>query len=276
MAVSTLKSSIRLAGGSRMPMVGLGCVQTEEPLKIEEAVTTALETGYRLIDTAAVYGHEEQIGRALRGVSLPRSDVFITTKVWNSDLGYDNTLRAFDRSLESLGVDYVDMYMIHFPLLRLRGESWKALVRLQEEGRCKSIGVSNFAVRHIEEIVEHGNVYPAVNQIEINPFIAQKKLSEWCRKKQIQIQTNTPVSKQRRRHKHSVRQIADRYGRTPAQILIRWALQSDIAVLVRTLDPQLIREQALVFDFEISLRDMDELNSMNENFRIGWNPDSAP
>jgi diketogulonate reductase-like aldo/keto reductase len=259
-----------------MPMVGLGCVQTDDHWRVEQAVTAAIGEGYRLIDTASVYGHEEAVGRALQAAAIPRQDIFLTTKVWNTDLGYDETLRAFDRSATALGVDYIDMYMIHFPLLRLRTESWRAIVRLQEEGRCRAIGVSNFAVRHIEEIVGETGQYPAVNQVEINPFLMQKKLHEWCRRKEIQIQTNTPLPRQRRRHRRFVAQLAEQYGRTPGQILIRWALQSDIAVLIRELEPNRIAELADVFSFEISLRDIDALNGLNENLRVGWNPDSAP
>lgn len=276
MAVSTLSSAIRLANGTRMPMVGLGCIQSEDHWRIEEAVTSAVASGYRLIDTASVYGNEEAVGRALKSVAVPRQDIFLTTKVWNTDLGYAETLRAFDRSAQALGVDYIDLYMIHFPLLRLRNESWRALVRLQSEGRCRAIGVSNFAVRHIEEIVQETDVHPMVNQVELNPFLLQKKLQEWCRRKNIQIQTNMPLSKQRRRHRRFVAQVAEAYGRTPGQILIRWALQSDIAVLVRSMDPSTISELSQVFDFELSLRDMDALNGLNENMRVGWNPDSAP
>jgi diketogulonate reductase-like aldo/keto reductase len=275
-AVSTLRSNIRLNNGTKMPMVGLGCIHTDEPELTERVVETALETGYRLLDTASVYENEEEIGRAIRASSLPRHDIFLTTKVWNSDLGYERTLAAFETSLSRLGTDYIDLYMIHFPLLRLRRESWRALARLMEEGRCRAIGVSNFTIRHLEEIIAETGVVPAVNQIEINPFLNQRRLHEWCRKKDIQIQTNTPISRQKKRHRSALSEIAERYGKTTRQILIRWALQSDIAVLIRSLDPEAVAEQADVFDFQLSLRDMDKLNTLNEDLRIGWNPEHAP
>lgn len=259
-----------------MPMVGLGCIQTDEPGKTEAVVESALGFGYRLLDTASVYENEIEIGRAMRNSSISRPDIFLTTKVWNSDLGYDRTLTAFHTSLDKLGVDYIDLYMIHFPLLRLRKESWRALSKLVEDGLCRAIGVCNFTVRHLEEIISETGVVPAVNQIEINPFLIQRKLHDWCRRKEIQVQTNTPLSRQKRRHRQQLAEIASSYQKTPRQVLIRWALQSNIAVLVRSLDPAEVEEQADVFDFQLSLRDMDKLNSLNENMRIGWNPEHAP
>lgn len=276
MAISSPRSTVRLNNGVRMPMFGLGCTRPGEDDDSERAVLAALEAGYRLIDTASVYENEAEVGRALRSASIPRDDVFLATKVWNSDLGYERTLEAFDRSLESLQVEYIDLYMIHFPLIRLRRESWRALGELLEGGRCRAIGVSNFAIKHIEEIVEETGVLPAVNQVEFNPFLNQRRLHEWCRRKDILLQTHTPVSKQTRRRERRISEIAEPYGKSASQLLLRWALQHGVGVLVRSLDPQEIAEQADIFDFEISLRDVDAMDSLHENLRVGWDPTTAP
>lgn len=257
-------------------MFGLGCTSPGEAESTLVAVLAALEAGYRLIDTASVYENEAEVGRALRAASIPRADVFLTTKVWNSDLGYERTLAAFDHSLELLGVEYVDLYLIHWPLIRLRRESWRALQRLLDEGRCRAIGVSNFAIKHIEEITGETGVSPAVNQVEFNPFLNQRRLHEWCRRKDILLQTHTPISRQTRRRERKIDEIAGPYGKSAAQVLIRWALQKDVAVLVRSLDPVEIAAQADVFDFELSLRDVDAMDSLHENLRVGWDPTNAP
>ncbi len=276
MAISSPRSTVRLNNGVRMPMFGLGCTQPDEGDDTERAVLAALEAGYRLIDTASVYENEADVGRALRSASIPRDDVFLATKVWNSDLGYERTLAAFERSLELLQVEYIDLYMIHFPLIRLRRESWRALESLLDTGRCRAIGVSNFAIKHIEEIAADSDVMPAVNQVEFNPFLNQRRLHEWCRRKDILMQTHTPVSKQTRRRERRLTEIAEPYGKSAAQLLLRWSLQKGVGVLVRSLDPDEIAEQADIFDFEISLRDVDTMDSLHENLRLGWDPTSAP
>lgn len=276
MAVATMRSTVRLNSGARMPMFGLGCTQTERGDDTVRAVDAALASGYRLIDTASVYENEADIGRALRSASIPRADVFLTTKVWNSDLGYDRTLSAFDRSLELLNVEYIDLYLIHWPLIRLRRESWRALVKLLEDGRCRAIGVSNFAIRHLEEIISETGSVPAVNQVEFNPFLNQRRLHEWCRRKDILLQTHTPLSRHLRRRARRLREIAGQYGKSTSQLMVRWALQKGVGVLVRSLDPREITEQADVFDFEISLRDIDAMDSLHANLRVGWDPTNAP
>ena len=276
MAVATPRSTVRLNSGARMPMLGLGCTPTDRPPRTVDAVVAAIESGYRHVDTASVYENEADVGRALRRVSIPRADVFLTTKVWNSDLGYDRTLAAFDRSLELLDVEYVDLYLIHWPLIRLRKESWKALGKLAADGRCRAIGVSNFAIKHLDEIIgETGNL-PAVNQVEFNPCVNQRRLHEWCRRKDILLQTHTPIATHPRRSVKKLAEIASRYRKSPAQLMVRWALQKGVAALVRALDPVEIAEQADVFDFEISLPDIDAMDKLHSNSRVRWNPNSAP
>ena len=276
MAVSSIRSTVRLNNGSRMPMLGLGCVSTDTGSETQRAVEAALEAGYRMIDTASVYENESEVGHALRSMSMPRQDVFLSTKVWNSDQGYDETLRAFDRSLQLLKVDYVDLYSLHWPLIRLRMESWRAIRRLVSEGRCKAAGVCNYAIRHLKELWTEAREAPVVNQVEFNPYLNQHRLLEWCRQYNIQLVTHSPLARGIRRKDRNVREIADRYGKSPGQILIRWALQRGVGVLTRATDPTTIRDHADVFDFEISLRDTDTLDNLNENLRVGWDPTKSP
>ena len=276
MAVATLRSTVRLNNGVKMPMLGLGCSPTGRRNETERAVVAAIEAGYRHVDTASVYENEADVGRALRRVSIPRADVFLATKVWNSDLGYDRTLAAFDRSLKLLGVDQIDLYLIHWPLIRLRKESWKALGKLAADGRCRAIGVSNFAIKHLDEIIGETGERPAVNQVEFNPCVNQRRLHEWCRRKDILLQTHTPLVTHPRRSARKLAEIAMRYGKSPAQLMVRWALQKGVALLVRSLDPVEIVAHAEVFDFEISLPDVDAMDKLHSDARMKWDPNTAP
>jgi diketogulonate reductase-like aldo/keto reductase len=276
MAVAGLRSTVRLNNLNRMPMFGLGCRRTESDLQTERAVSAALERGYRFIDTASVYENEAAVGRAIRASSIPRHDIFVSTKVWNSDQGYDRTLAAFDRSLRTLGLEYLDLYLLHWPMIRLRTESWRALVRIVEGGRCRSIGVSNFTIRHITELVNATGVVPAVNVVEFNPYLNQAGLLRWCASHEIQLITNRPVPRGNRLRDRRLLDIAGHYGREPDQILIRWGVQKGVAVLTRTMEPAEISRHADVFDFEISLKDMDVLGSFHENRREHWDPTKAP
>ena len=257
-------------------MMGLGCVPPEQPDDTRVAVEAALEAGYRLIDTASVYENEAEVGRAINGSSIPRQDIFLTTKVWNSDQGYDRTLAAFDRSLELLGLEYIDLYLLHWPLIRLRKESWRALEQLVTDGRCRAIGVSNYAVRHLQELLSSSSSVPVVNQVEYNPFLHQRQLQEWCRTHNIQLMTHTPMPHRPRRRAKPLLEMASRYGRTPAQMMIRWALQKDVAVLTRASTPEEIRSNGQVFDFEIGLKDLDILDGLHQNLRVGWDPTKSP
>jgi diketogulonate reductase-like aldo/keto reductase len=267
---------VRLNNGFRMPMLGLGCVSTETGRETQLSVEHALSVGYRMIDTASVYENEADVGDALRNASIPRHDIFLATKVWNSDQGYDETLRAFDRSLQLLGVEYVDLYSLHWPLIRLRRESWRAVLRLVNEGRCKAAGVCNYAIRHLKELLTDARVAPVANQVEFNPFLHQRLLHEWCRQRDIQVVTHSPLARGARRKDSRVQEMAARYGKSSEQVLIRWSLQRGVAVLTRSTKPEEISSHADVFDFDLSLRDMDTLDNLNENLRVGWDPTKSP
>jgi len=276
MAVASVRSTCRLNSGVRMPMFGLGCRQMEDESQTRDLIGTALEAGYRRFDTASVYENEVAIGAAIAESAIPRADVFVSTKVRNSDQGYDRTLEAFDRSLSNFGLEYIDLYLLHWPMIRLRNESWRALRRLVETDRCRAIGVSNFTIRHIEEITKDNGVMPAVNQVEFNPYLNQNGLLRWCSHREIQLITSNPFAKGSRLRDPRLLDIASHYGKSPSQVLLRWAIQKGVAVLTRATTRDEVYSHAAVFDFEISLRDMDVLNGFHENLRAAWDPTKAP
>lgn len=272
----TIETRVEMNHGGSIPVFGLGVYQTGPGAGTVNAVRWALEAGYRHIDTAALYGNEREVGEAIRSSDLPREDVFVTTKLWNSDHGYDRALRAFDSSFEELGLAYVDLYLIHWPVEGLRSDSWRALETILGEGRCRTIGVSNYTIAHLEELLGHCNVAPAVNQVEFSPFLYQKSLLEFCRARDIRLEAYSPLTKGLRLKDKRLAVFADRYGKSPAQILIRWALQHDLVVIPKSADERRIRENAAVFDFELSEEDMSTLDAMDENLHTSWDPTGAP
>lgn len=258
-----------------MPYLGLGVYKTlgEET---KRAIHWALERGYRLIDTAAMYGNEKEVGEAIRESFLPREEIFITTKLWNDDHGYEKALKAFEESLERLKCEYIDLYLIHFPVEGIRNETWKALEKIYQEGLCRAIGVSNYTIKHLEELLEFCNVLPAVNQVEFSPYLFQKELLAFCKSQKIQLEAYSPLTRGKKLNDLKLVEIAEKYHKTPAQILIRWALQHEIVVIPKSSHKERIYENADVFDFNISLEDMKLLDSFNENFRVCWNPENVP
>ena len=274
----TIRSTIRLNNGVEIPRLGLGVYRAAAGAETRNAVLWALEAGYRHVDTAAAYGNEADVGRAIRESGIPRANVFVTTKLWNDDHGYDAALAAFDASLERLGFDYVDLYLIHWPVPELRLESWRALERLYEEGRARAIGVSNYMVQHLEELLAHCTVVPAVNQIELTPWSwrTRRDVVELCRAHGIALEAYSPLTKGRRLDDPVLRTVAERVGRTPAQVLIRWALQRDLIVIPKSANRGRIRENADVFDFTLSPADMERLEALDEGLVTGWDPTSAP
>jgi len=274
----TIRSTIRLNNGVEIPRLGLGVYRAAAGSETRNAVLWALEAGYRHVDTAAIYGNEADVGRAIRESGIPREDVFVTTKLWNDDQGYDAALAAFDASLERLGFDYVDLYLIHWPVPELRLESWRALERLHEEGRARAIGVSNYMVQHLEELLAHCTVVPAVNQIELSPWSwrSRRDVVELCRARGIALEAYSPLTKGRRLGDPTLRAVAERVGRTPAQVLIRWALERDLIVIPKSVNRGRIRENADVFDFALSPADMERLEALDEGLVTGWDPTTAP
>lgn len=269
-----LNSRIELRDGNKIPRLGLGTWKTPAGQQAENAVSWALEAGYRLVDTAAIYHNEESVGKAVRESGIPREDVFVTTKLWNSD--HDAPLKAFDSSLSRLGLEYVDLYLMHWPVEGVRNKTWKAMQSLLDRGVCRSLGVSNFTVRHLVELVEQTGVVPVVNQVEFSPFLYQRELLDYCKSNKIIVEAYSPLARGSRMGDSALTEFTEKYGKTPAQILIRWALQHDLVVIPKSTHRERIVENSKVFDFSLSQEDMNKLDWLNENYRVCWDPSQIP
>jgi diketogulonate reductase-like aldo/keto reductase len=254
-----------------VPSLGLG-VWKSKPKECYIAVKAALEFGYRHIDTAAIYGNETEVGEAIRDSGIHRDELFVVTKLWNADQGYDSALKAIDTSLQKLGLENVDMYLIHFPVTGKRKDSWRALGKIKEMGKAKSVGVSNFMVNHLEELLSETSLIPAMNQVEFHPFLNDTKLFDYCKAKGILLEAYSPLAHGKKLEDPKVSAIAKKYGKSNAQILVRWALEKGIVVIPKSVNPVRIAENGSVFDFSISEGDRKEMESWNENFRTCWDP----
>jgi diketogulonate reductase-like aldo/keto reductase len=271
-----IDTKVKLNNGIEMPVFGLGTYQTRSGEETRKAVRYALKIGYRHIDTAAMYGNEKDVGEAIRESSVPRQEVFVTTKLWNSDHGYEEALKAFEVSRKKLRLDFVDLYLIHWPVEGLRKDSWRALEKLQKDGKCRAIGVSNYMTWHIDELLEGSSTVPAINQVEFSPYLYLKELLEYCRSHNILLESYSPLTKGYKLKDPKLAKIADKYSKTPAQILIRWTLQKDVVVIPKSSKKERIKENAEVFDFAISDEDMQLLDSFDEDLHTSWNPSTAP
>lgn len=271
-----IHSTLRLYNDVNIPCFGLGVWRTGPGDETRKAVDFALRNGYRHIDTAHFYKNEKDVGVALKQSGLDRKNVFITTKLWNDDHGYDRALRAFHESLSLLDLTYVDLYLIHYPVSGKRGESWKALEKLYEEGLCRAIGVSNYTQRHLDELLQSARIKPMVNQVEFHPWLYQNELLNFCKTNGIVLEAYSPLTKGQKINDPELSKIAAVYQRSPAQILIRWALQHGIVVLPKSAQPARITENASVFDFNITDQDMARLDAFNCNLRVAWDPTNTP
>jgi diketogulonate reductase-like aldo/keto reductase len=294
----TIDTKIELNDGHAIPQLGFGVWQMRMGKACEAAVLAALEAGYRHIDTASAYGNEESVGAAIAKGGIRRENIFVTTKLWNSDHG--NPQRALDASLRKLKLDYVDLYLIHYPV-RERRQSWRALEALRAAGKARSIGVSNFTIRHLTELLAETKTVPSVNQVEFHPYLYQRELLAFCRANRIVVEAYSPLTHGERLKDPKLAAVAKKYAsagapppdaqsrlphtgnpsgppatKSPAQILLRWALQHRLVVIPKSAKRQRIFENADVFDFEISPQDMRLLDSFNENLRTCWDPTNAP
>ncbi len=273
--MSSVTPKLTLNDGNQIPQVGFGVYLSPPGEATLASVSEALRIGYRHIDTASMYGNEADVGKAVKSSGIPREAVFITTKLWNADQGFDTTLKAFDQSFKNLNVDYVDLYLLHWPVEGKRINSWKALSQIKRSGRVRSIGVSNFMVHHLEEIINATGVVPAVNQIELSPYLYSSDVINFCKKNNIIVEAYSPLTRSKKLVDLKLKSIADKYAKTTAQILIRWSLQHGFVPLPKSNTPSRIKENFGVFDFEINEQDMNTLDSFNENFRTCWDPTSV-
>jgi methylglyoxal/glyoxal reductase len=260
-----------LNNGNQMPLLGLGTYEMNDRQAIE-AVSSALEIGYRLIDTAAMYGNEKEVGGAIRSSSIKREEIFITTKLNNPDQGYDSALKAFDRSMKQLDCDYIDLYLVHWPIKGKRKDSWKALEYLCQNKMVKAIGVANYLLPFLQELESYAGIVPDVNQLEFSPFLFMQDVWEYCKSHHIQMQSYTPLIKGTRFSEIRIRQLCDRYGKTPAQVILRWNVQQGISAIPKSASRQRQQENFNIFDFTISEEDIQWMNSFNENLRLVGDP----
>ncbi|WP_426361935.1 aldo/keto reductase [Streptomyces sp. E-08] len=276
MAPSTVPAvpAVTLNNGVEIPQLGFGVFQVADDATTD-AVTAALEAGYRSIDTAAVYGNEAGVGRALRASGTAREELFVTTKLWNADQGYDATLRAFDASLAKLGLDYVDLYLIHWPTPArdLYRDSWRALERLAEEGRIRAAGVSNFQPEHLRRLMDGSALTPAVNQIELHPALQQSELRAFHGEHRIATEAWSPLAQGAVLDDPAIVAIAASHGKTPAQVVIRWHLQLGNVVIPKSVTPARIRANLDVFDFVLTDEEMAAIAGLDRDLRTGPHPD---
>lgn len=261
-----------LSNGISIPQLGLGVykVPAEE---VYDAVLSALNLGYRHIDTASFYGNEEGVGRAIIDSGIPREEIFVTTKVWNDEQGFENTLQAFDRSLKRLQLDVIDLYLIHWPVPDIYHDTWKALEKLYKDGQVRAIGVSNFLDHHLSGLLKTAEIKPMANQIELHPKLMQRSTVDFCRENNIPIESWSPLGRGKYLDDLELLKIAEKYNKSVAQIIIRWHIQQDFIVIPKSVHTARQKENISVFDFELNEQDMNQLNILDEGLRVGSHPD---
>lgn len=270
--------NVTLNNGLEMPLIGYGVFRVPEGDDLAEAVKTAIAKGYRSIDTAQVYRNEESVGRGIRAAIdeglVTREDLFVTSKVWNDGLSYEETLAAYDSSLEKLGLDYLDLYLVHWPGIDTNYvDVYKALEKVYQDGRVRSIGVSNFHVHHLEHLLKETSVVPVINQIEFHPHLTQEEVRAFCKEKGIQAEAWSPLMNGSLLEESLIQQLASKYGKTPAQIVLRYDVQHGVVTIPKTMTPARMTENLTVFDFALTEEEMAQLDALNDGLRCGPDPE---
>lgn len=276
--MKNLQSKTTLHNGVEMPWFGLGVFKVEDGPELVEAVKVAIKEGYRSIDTAAIYGNEKAVGEGIRAgikeAGISREDLFITSKVWNSDQGYETTLAAYEESLKKLELDYLDLYLVHWPVEGKYKDTWRALETLYKEGRTRAIGVSNFQIHHLQDVLEDAEIKPMINQVEYHPRLTQKELQAFCKEQGIQMEAWSPLMQGQLLDNETLQEVADKYGKTTAQIILRWGLQNEVVTIPKSTKEHRIIANASIFDFELTKEDMEKIDALNQNHRVGPDPDN--
>ncbi|MEB2493665.1 aldo/keto reductase [Peribacillus frigoritolerans] len=276
--VKNLQDTTTLHNGVKMPWFGLGVFKVEEGPELVNAVKVAIKHGYRSIDTAAIYENEEGVGQGVREglkeAGISREDLFVTSKVWNADLGYESTIAAYEKSLQKLGLEYLDLYLIHWPVEGKYKEAWRALETLYKEGKVKAIGVSNFQIHHLKDLMEDAEVRPMVNQVECHPRLTQKEVQAFCKEQGIQLEAWSPLMQGELLDNEVLQAIATKHGKSVAQVILRWDLQNGIVTIPKSTKEHRIVENSTVFDFELTEEEMNQIDGLNQNHRVGPDPDN--
>jgi len=265
---------VKLNNGVEMPWLGLGVWKVTDGQEVSNAVKSAIEFGYRSIDTAAVYQNESGVGQGIKDSGIAREELFVTTKVWNSDQGYESTLQAFEESRKKLGLDYLDMYLVHWPVKEKKYiDTWRALEKLYNDGLVRAIGVSNFHIHHLKDIFEVSDMVPVVNQVEYHPLLAQRELHAFCSSHNIVLEAWSPLMQGKLLDDPTLTKIAAKHGKSVAQVILRWDLQNGVITIPKSVSPERIAQNGDIFDFELSHEDMEHIQSMNKEQRVGPDPD---
>lgn len=268
-----LTESTVLSNGVKMPWLGLGVWKVKDDGEAERTVAAAIEAGYRSIDTAAAYNNEEGVGTGIRSSGISRDEIFVTTKIWNAHQGYDSALTAFEDSRRKLGIDVVDLLLIHWPVKGKYTETWRALEKLYRDGYVRAIGVSNFQIHHLKDLFESGEIVPMVNQVEYHPLLSQQELHTFAKSNNIQLEAWSPLMQGNLDHR-VLAQIGEKYGKSPAQVVLRWDLQNGVVTIPKSTNPARLKENADIFDFTLTQEEIAQINSLNRNHRLGPDPDN--
>lgn len=278
MMVKKLQDTTTLHNGVKMPWFGIGVFKVEEGPELVNAVKTAIKHGYRSVDTAAIYENEEGVGKGieegLKEAGISREELFVTSKVWNADLGYESTIAAYETSLKKLGLEYLDLYLIHWPVEGKYKDAWRALETLYKEGRVKAIGVSNFQIHHLEGLMKDAEIKPMVNQVEYHPRLTQKELQAFCQDNGIQLEGWSPLMQGQLLGNEVLQEIANKHNKSVAQIILRWDLQNGVVTIPKSTKEHRIVENANVFDFELTKEEIEIIDGLNQNLRVGPDPDN--